>query len=56
MSVSKNFLEQLDKLIVLSDDACECDRQGSCPSCQAKEKVEHICMEIDSFLSSVGSY
>jgi len=53
MSVSKGFLDKLDKLVALSDEPCTCG-DLCCKSCKAKDLLESIRIEIESFLFNNG--
>jgi hypothetical protein len=51
--INKDFLNMLDKLIILSDEPCTCDHQGDCKSCRAQYEIENLYTKVDNILTSL---
>jgi len=56
MSVSKGFLDNLDKVLIASDEKCVCDGNDCvCKSCDANELIEKIYLDVEDFIQKYGN-
>lgn len=53
MSVSKDFLNKLDELLMFSDEPCLCDGIVCCRSCEANIVLESLYSEIEDAVGRI---
>jgi hypothetical protein len=55
MPVSQGFLDQLHKLLVISDKPCTCEtcKNVTCPSCYATQEVDGLYETVQHVLETI---